>query len=401
MRRSTLRLVLAPWIRSDGRVALTLLAFATGRSGRFQVAFILLFLLALLYGIRHDFTLSTYRRAAMANPFFAALSVWWVVAIVWADDLLAGAQEAAILATGWLALGLCRRRLAADTLLWSLVSVGCAMAAADLLLYALDFQFVQSRSGDLAGLVDSKNHASFLSAMTLCALFGLWRRGQTSLLAAAVWALPLLTRLWLGNSEAAIGVVTLAPTVQLWLAARGRHRLLHQAVVVLATGLAALAMFAIASQESDESASDGLAGRLPLWGAVWEEAAERPLHGWGPGVWRSPEIRPAQTAVAAARENFGVQAVTYAHSTYLDILLQTGWIGLVMFVAAMGQLLLRLRHDGEIAALVVGTLVAGVVATRFPNDLTTPILLLAIGLSAERRHQPAATEEAEPVALGR
>lgn len=402
MKRSAFHVLSAPLLRSDSRVALALLAFATGRSGRFQVAFILLFLLALLYGVRHDFTVSTYRRAAVANPFFVAFSAWFVLSVAWANDLLAGVQEAAILATGWLALGFCRRRLATDTLLWSVLAVSCTMAVTDLLLFSLDFQFVRSRSGDLAGLVDSKNHASFLAAMGLCALFGLWRRGQTGLATSLIWAVPLLTRLWLGNSEAAIGVIALAPPVQLWFAASGRHRALHRFLVLSATGVVAVGMLVIASQETGESASDGLAGRLPLWEAVWEEAAERPVHGWGPGVWRSPELRPAETAVAAARANFGVQAVTYAHSTYLDVLLQTGWIGLTLFVAAMGRLLHRLRHNGEVAALVVGTLVAGIVATRFPNDLTTPILLFAIGLSAEQpdRTTEAEPEETEPVALG-
>ncbi|MEL6985740.1 MAG: hypothetical protein AAFO29_25150, partial [Actinomycetota bacterium] len=152
MKRSAFHVLSAPLLRSDSRVALALLAFATGRSGRFQVAFILLFLLALLYGVRHDFTVSTYRRAAVANPFFVAFSAWFVLSVAWANDLLAGVQEAAILATGWLALGFCRRRLATDTLLWSVLAVSCTMAVTDLLLFSLDFQFVRSRSGGQAGL---------------------------------------------------------------------------------------------------------------------------------------------------------------------------------------------------------------------------------------------------------
>lgn len=399
MKRSTFRLAAAPWYRADSRVALTLLAFATGRSGRFQAAFVLLLLLALLYGIRHDFTMSTYRRAAVANPFFVAFSGWFFIAVAWANDLVAGLQEAAILATGWLALGFCRRRLATDRLLWSVLAVGCAMAIADLLLFSLGFQFVRSDPGDLAGLVASKNHASFLAAMSLCALFALWRRGETGLAVGLVWATPLLLRLWLGNSEAAIGVIAFALPVQLWLSASGRHRVLQRSLVLLATGVVAVAMVIIASQENGESASDGLDGRLPLWAAVWEETTENPVHGWGPGVWRSPEERPARTAVAAVRANFGVRTVAYAHSTYLDILLQTGWIGLTLFVAAMVRLLHRLRDNGEVASLVVGALVAGIVATRFPNDLTTPILLFAIGLSAERPDGAVRSEEIEPVAV--
>lgn len=384
---------------ADGRVALALLAFATGRSGRFQVAFLLLFFLSLLYVVRHDLTPSTYRRVVAANPFFAAFSVWWCISVAWANDLQAGVLDAAIFVTGWLALALCRRRLAVDTILWSMVAVSSVMAIAGLTLFAAEFQFVRSPSGDLAGLVGSKNHASFLSAMGLNALFGLWRRGRADLGLAATWSAPLAIALWLGNSEAAIAVVTAGLLVQLWLAADGRYRLARRCLILAATTILAVWLVPVASQSTGESASDGLAGRRPLWAAVWEETTEQPLRGWGPGIWRSPELRPAKTVVAAARAEFGVREVTYAHSTYLDVLLQTGWIGLVLFVAAMGQLLHRLRHHGEMAALVVGSLVAGIVATRFPNDLTTPILLFAIHLSAERPSRPTAAEQEDPVGI--
>ncbi len=387
--------------RADGRVALTLLAFATGRSGRFQVAFILLFGLSLLYLVRHDFTPSTYRKVIAANPFFALFSAWWCIAAAWANDLQAGVLDAAIFATGWLALGLCRRRLAVDTILWSIVAVASAMAIASLVLFAAGVSFTRSPSGDLAGLVGSKNHASFLSAMGIIALFGLWRRSEASSGVAIAWSVPLACSVWLGNSEAAIAVVAAGLLTQLWLTANGRYRIARRFLILTAATIVAVGLVPIAGESTGESDSDGLAGRRPLWTAVWQEASERPVHGWGPGVWRSPELRPAKTVVAAARAEFGVRGVTYAHSTYFDVLLQTGWVGLGLFIAGLVQLLSRLRREGDMASLVVGSLVAGMVATRFPNDLTTPILLFAIHLTAAvGPRPPVAIDEAVPVAVG-
>ncbi len=401
MKPASLTGLTRPLTHADGRVALTLLAFATGRSGRFQAAFILLFGLSLLYLVRHDFTPSTYRKAIVANPFFALFSAWWCIATAWANDLQAGAIDAAIFVTGWLALGLCRRRLAIDTILWSVVSVASAMAIAGLALFAAGVSFTRSPSGDLAGLVGSKNHASFLSAMGIIALFGLWRRSEASSGVAIAWSVPLACSVWLGNSEAAIAVVAAGLLTQLWLTANGRYRIARRFLILTAATIVAVGLVPIAGESTGESDSDGLAGRRPLWTAVWQEASERPVHGWGPGVWRSPELRPAKTVVAAARAEFGVRGVTYAHSTYFDVLLQTGWVGLGLFIAGLVQLLSRLRREGDMASLVVGSLVAGMVATRFPNDLTTPILLFAIHLSASGEPRPqVATDEAVPVALG-
>lgn len=400
MRSMSLAGLSAPLTGADGRVALTFLAFATGRSGRFQVVFLLLFALSLIYLVRHDFTPGTYRAVVAANPSFAVFSAWWCVAVAWSNDLQAGVFDAAIFATGWLALGLCRRRLAIDTILWSIVAVSTAMAVVGLALFVADVPFARSPSGDLAGLVGSKNHTSFLSAMGLTALVGLWRRAEAGPGVAIAWGGPLAVTVWLGNSEAAIAVVAAGVLVQLWLAADGRYRMARRSLILAATAILAIGLVPIVSQSTGESDSDGLAGRRPLWTAVWQEASVQPVHGWGPGVWRSPELRPAKTVVAAARAEFGVRGVTYAHSTYLDVLLQTGWTGLVLFVAAMGHLLHRLRPEAEMAALVVGSLVAGIVATRFPNDLTTPILLFAIHLTVGQPHRPMTIDEEIPVVVG-
>jgi hypothetical protein len=74
--------------------------------------------------------------------------------------------------------------------------------------------------------------------------------------------------------------------------------------------------------------SDDLTGRLDIWNAVIALAQQRPVAGWGWVSWWVPWVAPFDTLAFEA----GVRQL-HAHNAWLDIFLQLGVIGLVIFGA--------------------------------------------------------------------
>lgn len=72
--------------------------------------------------------------------------------------------------------------------------------------------------------------------------------------------------------------------------------------------------------------SDDLTGRLDIWGAVIGLAEQRPVLGWGWVSYWAPWVEPFDDLVI-------IDGVRYlqAHNAWLDVALQLGWVGLVVF----------------------------------------------------------------------
>lgn len=72
--------------------------------------------------------------------------------------------------------------------------------------------------------------------------------------------------------------------------------------------------------------SDDLTGRLDIWAAVIGLAEQRPVLGWGWVSYWAPWVEPFDDLVV-------INGVTYlqAHNAWLDVLMQLGWVGLVVF----------------------------------------------------------------------
>ena len=74
--------------------------------------------------------------------------------------------------------------------------------------------------------------------------------------------------------------------------------------------------------------SDDLTGRLDIWSAVIALAQQRPVAGWGWVSWWVPWVAPFDTLAFEA----GVRQL-HAHNAWIDIFLQLGVIGLLVFGA--------------------------------------------------------------------
>ena len=82
--------------------------------------------------------------------------------------------------------------------------------------------------------------------------------------------------------------------------------------------------------------SADLTGRLDIWRSVTGLAAERPVFGWGWVSYWAPWVEPFQ-GLAVRR------GVTYlqAHNAWLDVWLQLGILGLIVFAALVFSTLWR------------------------------------------------------------
>lgn len=135
-----------------------------------------------------------------------------------------------------------------------------------------------------------------------------------------------------------------------------------------------------AAREAATPASAGLGDRLALWNAALEMAAEHPLTGVGLGRYR-PLLR-SHAADLGYTEN--------AHSFPLQVLAETGLVGLLAALAAAGALALRLcrlavRLEPPAASLALGGLAglgAFTVAQLTGNGLLLPSGQVLAGLLA-------------------
>jgi hypothetical protein len=82
--------------------------------------------------------------------------------------------------------------------------------------------------------------------------------------------------------------------------------------------------------------SDDLTGRFDIWNSVIGLASERPLFGWGWVSYWAPWVEPFKDLAVR-------KGVTYlqAHNAWLDVWLQVGIVGLLLFTALVFSTLWR------------------------------------------------------------
>ena len=156
------------------------------------------------------------------------------------------------------------------------------------------------------------------------------RVGQAALVAAILVAVAniALTR----SATITVALVALAFVVIVVLALR---RVGPRAAVAIYAAVIALIVGGIVLVTQFSSTilgllgkSDDLTGRLDIWSAVITLAQQRPAFGWGWVSWWVPWVAPFDTLAFEA----GVRQL-HAHNAWLDIFLQLGIAGLVIFGA--------------------------------------------------------------------
>ncbi|MBI5200478.1 MAG: O-antigen ligase family protein, partial [Elusimicrobia bacterium] len=297
---------------------------------------------------------------------------WPLVSAASSAEPLVGFGAAGEAAAALLVLGLASNLDDRARRRWTL-----GLLAAGILLAAAAFVPPALGQARFTGLLPPYyNYTACLEAASVAAaaavLAGGARGGERWLAAAAIAA--GLIELGASGSRGGAAGALLGATVALRRSGRPR----------LAAALAAAAIAGALALPGGRAAlmkSGGANTRPLIWSAAVEIAKEHPALGEGPGLFERGALRhdfPSDVAVA----RYGLRA-THAHSEWLELAAETGWIGLALFLAAWASSAAaafeQRRSEPALAAFAAMSLQAA-----FDNVLALPWLRLvyasALGL---------------------
>ena len=383
---------------------------------------------SLVLVVRARFARSWLPPTLVAFLVLAALSIAWS-AYPAASALGVAATVATTVAGAFLALGMAWRDFVdslASALRWVL---GLSLAfelfvstviRAPVLPFWVDYSelatipraFYWSRDllfegGRIQGIVGNANLLGMIALLSLAVSLVVGATTRHRLAWNAIWAAVAVITLALTRSStvlaSAIGVVLLLALVLLVRRVRGRARVMVQAggaLALLGFGAAVLAahepILALLSKSTD------LTNRGDIWGAVLGLIEQRPVAGWGWISYWAPWVAPFDDLAV-------VRGVTYlqAHNAWLDVTLQLGVIGLVIFAAFVAGTFLRVwltAIDPSSAptrallplALLVALLVQSLAESRLLVELGWALLVVLSLYSAGASQAPRSPLRAEP-----
>jgi putative inorganic carbon (HCO3(-)) transporter len=353
-------------------------------------------------------------RASLRLALLAWL-LWQILATAWAPDpaeawRVAGIGLALVVLLG---LGTARLSLAAgDRLLVALVVVSTVLASLQL------FEYVWF-GGPLYGILFNHGLASEALALMLPVhtVVALSERRPAlvaaTLAATALSVAALVATLRRGPLAGAV----LAGAVVALLVLRGRVARAAPRRLAAVAGLVMLAAVPLALREREaiavrlegatrlEASELGLRSRAKTWAVAWELATLHPWRGVGTGGYaaryadgsRLVADHPRYAAITRAAEPEDGDEVRspLAHSEYLQVLAELGWVGLGLFLAVWGLVVRALlasarmgsaRAWGAVAGLLAFAVSSGVSAfsVRFTPGTLLVASVVALGLADPR-----------------
>lgn len=295
---------------------------------------------ALVYGAIAALCLRRWRllqRAMPAVAFSMLLAAWVLCSTLWsADPLLTARRAPEFVLAGIFGIYLAIRfpvERQTKIFWWAMVllAIGTVLVAYWLPSYGLDLS--AGHHADWKGVFTQKNACGRMMVLATAALLAGKRWGWRQ---AASGALFLLVLVKSGSRSAwTLEVVLLACAGLFFLLRRCEARIRGPllGLMVLAALVAGITVWAFRDALlSMAGRNAALSGRVEIWHAVWPYVLQRPWLGWGyEAFWRGWTGPSFQVSAAV---HF---LVFHAHNAYLDLWLQTGMIGLMLFAAMYGQ----------------------------------------------------------------
>ncbi|TFB53927.1 O-antigen ligase family protein [Cryobacterium tagatosivorans] len=197
------------------------------------------------------------------------------------------------------------------------------------------------QGGPIEGIVASRNLLGFIAllAVIVCAVqlaAGTVRRGWgIAWLALAVLMLVLTRSATVTLAAAVVGLTLLLALWARRVGADGRRPVYLTAGASVVAVVGALIAFMPQLLGLFGKSSD-LTGRFDIWASVTDLAAQRPVQGWGWVSYWAPWVEPFDGLAVR-------KGVTYlqAHNAWLDVWLQLGILGLLVFSALVLSTLWR------------------------------------------------------------
>ena len=269
----------------------------------------------------------------------------------------------------------------------------------------------------LAGSIGDPNELATLLAAGVgvaTALIFDSQRSAAFRIGSGVMALVLLSGILITLSRG--GLVALAAALlAAVLVSPGRFRAMTLATVATILTVSGVFFFAVASEAARDriTETDGGSGRTDIWSVGWRMVEDHPVRGVGAGNFQISSIHYLLAPGVLKFDQYIVDQPSVAHNAYLQVLAETGVIGLALFliavvacIACAAKAMRRLRRLGDQeGALLAAGVIAGTVALLagffFLSEEHSKHLwlLLALGpavLGAARRSEDEAA--AEPAA---
>lgn len=295
---------------------------------------------ALIYGAMAALCLRRWRLLQQGLPAagLALLLAGWVLcSTLWsADPLLTGRRSPEFVVAALFGVYLTVRFPAERQLRifwWAMVwlAIGTVLVAHWLPSYGLDMS--AGHHADWKGVFTQKNACGRMMVLATAVLLAGRRWGWAQ---AASGFLFLLVLVKSGSRGAwAVEAVLLAGAGMFFLLRRSKGRVRGALLGLMMLGMTAGGVLVLVNRDAlveEMGRNATLSGRVEIWHAVWPFVMQRPWLGWGyEAFWRGWTGPSFQVSAAV---HF---LVFHAHNGYLDLWLQTGIVGLALFVAAYGR----------------------------------------------------------------
>lgn len=296
----------------------------------------------------------TIARVRVTTPMLL-LATWWLISGTWAITPWAWQGETT-LALSWLVgtvavASVLPLRRAMDGLLFGFYSMIVIQV-----LYCLGKGSSRVHPDGVPGWHGSFGHKNDMAPFLFvaCATALLYDRNRQRATGFVTAAVALLV---LSQSATAYATVLIMALAYMWLRQHVRHvaRVGFGFLVMLVGSLTAITLltlvvmpYAVGFLGKDPT----LSGRTEIWKGVIAAIRERPLLGYGPGLWLDQSRDPAR----AINRPLGF-TVFHAHNGALNIALQLGLIGLVLYVWYWASSLVsawrKLARDPDLAHWVL------------------------------------------------
>ena len=197
-----------------------------------------------------------------------------------------------------------------------------------LLYWSRDLLF---SGGKIQGIVGNSSLLAFVALLAVIVFSVELAARSSRRIVSVLWLLVAAATIALTRSATitvalvALALVTITVLLLRRAGPRATAAIYVSALALIAAGVS-LAITFSSTVLSALGKSDDLTGRLDIWNAVITLAQQRPAFGWGWVSWWVPWVAPFDTLAFES----GVRQL-HAHNAWLDIFLQLGVAGLVVF----------------------------------------------------------------------
>jgi exopolysaccharide production protein ExoQ len=302
----------------------------------------LLLLEITIYIVMVFFLLLRFNRATrliLPQLWLSALLVWTVASVAWSEDPERTIKKAIVVCfttVFGIYFGTCftlRQQMRFVAVALGVLAVLSALCAVLLPHYGVTngTEYAGAAgAGAWKGVFQTKNQLGKAMVLMCICCVCLWSSRQARRSSIAFMFILAVTLLVLSRAAAsAVALIFLLSLVPLIRILRWRASNLVPAVLAISVAFAGIATFVV-----DNSATllallgrnATLTGRIPLWGVVLRSISRRPFLGYGyAGFWKG-----MHGPSAYVRESVGWD-VPHAHNGFLDVWLDLGAVGLILF----------------------------------------------------------------------